>query len=170
MLNGKMINKIASDEDNKWRQVFVIIAALVILLPVNISAHSDEDFAQAEALMNQSVSCNQFTDEQLELIGDYYMEQMHPGEAHEYMDQMMGGEGSESLRQMHINIASRIYCGETSYAGYGMMGSYNGMMGNYYYYGKNNLFVWIFNIILIVGLVLLIILLVKQVQRKNIRR
>jgi len=60
------------------------------------------------------------TEEQLEAIGDYYMEQMHPGEAHELMDKMMGGEGSESLRQMHVTMAKRLYCNED--AG-GMMGS-----------------------------------------------
>ena len=52
------------------------------------------------------------------------MEQMHPGEQHELMDKMMGGEGSESLRQAHIFMARRWYCGDA--VGMGMMGM---MMG-----------------------------------------
>ena len=160
------------EDVNKMKRIFIISLAFLFLITL-VSADSMENFSQAEKLINQGVSCDQLTVEQLELIGDYYMEQMHPGEAHEYMDQMMGGEGSESLRQVHITIAKRVYCNETNSLNYrsDMMG-YNGygMMGNYYNNGRNNIFIWIFNIILIVGLVLLIILLVKQLQRKNTRR
>ena len=152
--------------------ILAVIAILFFSSANLITAHSEEDFSQTEAIINQSVSCDNLTNDQLELIGDYYMEQMHPGEAHEYMDQMMGGEGSESLKQMHINIALRIYCGETSYTGYGMMGY--GMMGNYYYSDQNNtssnVFGWLFNILLIAGIVFLIIFLAKQIQRDKRRK
>lgn len=84
--------------------------------------------------MAERVSCSQLNQGQLEQIGDYYMDQM-TGPAHPQMDQMMGGDGSESLKQMHILIARRWYCGDA--VGYGMMGMMtggwgSGMMGNYY--------------------------------------
>src|SRR3989338_538475 len=119
-----------------------IFFAMVVILLVNISfvsAH-EHNFAETKPLIDLGISCDKLTDEQLEARGDYYMEQMHPGEAHEMMDQMMGGEGSDSLKQVHIQMAKRIYCNED--VG-GMMGMMNmmgsGMMGNYpAYYGYNN--------------------------------
>src|SRR3989338_10460153 len=104
-----------------------IFFAMVVILLVNISfvsAH-EHNLAETKQLIDLGISCDKLTDEQLEAIGEYYMEQMHPGEAHELMDEMMGGEGSESLKQMHIQMAKRIYCNEDVS---GMMGS-GGMMG-----------------------------------------
>src|SRR3989338_3321456 len=93
-------------------------------------AQSDA-IAQGKVLVESNASCDSLTQEQLESIGEYYMEQMHPGKAHEYMDSMMGGEGSESLRSAHIQMAQVLYCGKTdiplTYGG--MMGM--GMMGGY---------------------------------------
>ncbi|MFH1095452.1 MAG: hypothetical protein V1728_04510 [Candidatus Micrarchaeota archaeon] len=93
-----------------------------------------DDFSAARQLVSQNVSCANLNDSQLELIGDYYMEQMHPGAAHAYMDSVMGGEGSASLRNTHIQIAEAFYCGRTdtpvTYAG--MMGVMP-MMGRYAY-------------------------------------
>lgn len=132
---------------------------LMLVFSVAAIAH-DGDFSEAKQLVENEVPCSELTDAQLESIGDYLMEQMHPGEAHELMDEMMGGEGSESLKLMHINMAKHLYCGDASAmqggmmgmmmgSGYGMMG-YNGgmmnMMGNYagnYGYGmmgSSNLF------------------------------
>src|SRR3989344_4244389 len=86
-----------------------------------------DDFEKAKKIIDAKTPCSQLTEAQLESIGDYLMEQMHPGEAHEQMDKMMGGEGSESLRLMHIAMAKRIYCNDYSgMADYGFMG----MMGN----------------------------------------
>lgn len=115
---------------------------ILALLPGLVLAHGEEDFAAAEEIIDQKIACEDLSEDDLELIGDYYMEQMHPGEAHEAMDEMMGGEGSESLRQMHINMARSFYCGEhdamgpqsmqTMMSG-GMMGNnmmMGGMMGN----------------------------------------
>ncbi len=102
---------------------------LVLLLSINVAySHSEESFKEAQELINTKISCDKLTDEKLELMGDYFMEQMHPGESHEMMDKMMGGEGSENLKQMHIQMAKRFYCNED--AG-GMMGGnmMNMMMG-----------------------------------------
>ena len=117
----------------------------LIALPVAMAQGSD-DFAQAKALIDGKASCDSLSSEQLELIGDYVMEQIHPGQAHQYMDAMMGGEGSDSLKRAHIAMAYRFYCtGSGSgldannpyfgvMGGYGMMGGmmsggYGGMMG-----------------------------------------
>ena len=142
-----------------------------------VSAHGD--FAETKQLIDSRISCDKLADEQLEVIGDYYMEQIHPGEAHEIMDNMMGGEGSESLKQVHINMAKRLYCNENIYIGYGMMGS-GGMMNamnNFIGYGMMSeggrygyswvFFGWIIWLLVITVLVLLIIWLIKQIQKKG---
>lgn len=109
---------------------------LILIFSVSIAYADMEDFAEAKKLIDAKTQCSQLTEEQLEIIGDYLMEQMHPGEAHELMDNMMGGEGSESLRLMHIAMAKRLYCNDiSSSVGYGMMGY--GMMGTGLRAGKN---------------------------------
>src|SRR3989338_2228003 len=100
--------------------LLIFTAAFPIVL-----AH-ERNFTEATELIDSGASCEQLTDEQLESIGDYYMEQMHPGEAHEIMDERMGGEGSETLKQMHISIARSFYCGEYWMMSAGMM---NTLMG-----------------------------------------
>jgi len=104
-----------------------VLSLLVILFGVgNVFAASTttDEFAEAKNLINQKTSCTELSQDQLEKIGDYVMEQMAPGAAHTQMEQMMGGEGSESLRQAHIFLARRWYCGDA--AGFGMMGMMNG--------------------------------------------
>ena len=155
-----------------------ILFAIMVVLLLNISlvfAH-EHNFNETKQLIDSGISCDKLTDEQLEAMGDYYMEQMHPGEAHEMMDQMMGGEGSDSLKQMHIQMAKRLYCNE--YVG-GMMGS-GGMMGmmnmmggnmmgsypTYYSYGYNSFWniPWL---IFLIGLIALIIWIIYKLTRKG---
>lgn len=104
----------------------ITIMLIFVLSILIVSSHGEETFAEAEELIESKIACDQLTDEQLEIVGDYYMEQMHPGEEHETMDEMMGGEGSENLRLMHINMAKSFYCGEHDVMSSGMM---NMMMG-----------------------------------------
>ena len=111
----------------------LLFGLLVILFSILIVAQEEHDFNEAKQLIDSKISCDNLTNEQLESIGDYYMEQMHPGEAHELMHEMMGGHDSEVTKNMHINIASSIYCGETNQSMMGMMNmmaSGNGMMGD----------------------------------------
>lgn len=163
---------------NKKIIVLGMLGIFLLASFVLVSSHSDEDFAAAKAIIDAKTPCQDLTETQLEMLGDYYMEQIHPGTAHEYMDQMMGGEGSESLTQMHIAMAYQFYCQETNgsnnYADYyssmmgsGMMGNY-GMMGNSYYqrnsfWGAN----WLLYVLVIAVLVLLIVLLGKKIQESN---
>ncbi|MBT4539354.1 hypothetical protein HOI26_04025 [Candidatus Woesearchaeota archaeon] len=113
------------------KKLFVISLIFLLILSVFSLAHGEETFSQAEDIIKDKVPCEDLSDEQLESLGDYYMEQMHPGESHTSMDEMMGGEGSESLRQVHISMARNFYCGEHQGTS-GIMGSMmsGGMMSS----------------------------------------
>ena len=166
------------------KKILVLVLVLLLLAPLIVYAEEEHNFEEVEQLIQNKVSCDELTEDQLESIGDYYMEQMHPGEAHELMDEMMGGEGSASLKQMHINMAYRIYCG---YNTGGMMGSGAGMMGfgggmmnnmmgggnmmaNYGMMGWGYGMSWfggLIQILVVVALVLLIVWLIKQISKKK---
>jgi hypothetical protein len=158
-----------------------LVFALSLLL---VSAHGEETFAEAEELIKAKVACDQLTKHQLEVIGDYYMEQMHPGESHEIMDERMGGEGSEALKAMHIRMGQSFYCGDHDALPQStmimMMGKIpgqqlyqnTGMMNGFGMMGGTGLFVmsffgWIIPILTIVALTLLILWLLKQLQQSN---
>ena len=59
----------------------LLFAGMVLFSLAFVLAH--ENFTETKELIDSGVSCNKLTSSQLEEIGDYYMEQMHPGEAHE---------------------------------------------------------------------------------------
>lgn len=136
--------------------------------------NSTDEFAQAKELISQKISCANLTNDQLEKIGDYYMELMHPGEAHKYMENMMGGEGSASLKQFHINLANTYYCGNLTYRG--MMGyryangNYPFMMGNNFVGPAFYLAGWLVILLVIIVLILLIALLIKHLKAGKKRR
>lgn len=149
----------------------LLFGLFIILFSIVVVAQEEHDFTNVKQLINSKISCDKLTKDQFEEVGDYYMEQMHPGEAHEYMDRMMGGEGSESLKQVHINIARRVYCNEN--VG-GMMGGM--MMGNYYYQSPQSngvyqnsfvgfqIFFYILVILVVIILVLVILLLINKLK------
>lgn len=120
------------------RKILTLLVLGMLLLNIGLvfaNGEHQNEVEEGKKLVESEISCDKFNDEQLEAIGEYLMEQMHPGEAHEMMDQMMGGEGSESLKQMHIQMAKGIYCDEEGdmMMGSGMMNSrnmMNMMMGN----------------------------------------
>src|SRR3989344_4216742 len=119
------------------RKIFFAIMVVLLLNMGIVSAH-EHDFGETKQLIDSGISCDKLTDEQLESIGDYYMEQMHPGEAHEMMDMMMGNN---------------------------MMGS--GMIGNYpAYYGYNSFWniLWL---IFLIGVIVLIIWLIYRFTKKG---
>ena len=125
-------------------------------------------------MINSKITCDKLTDDQLEIIGEYYMEQMMPGESHKRAHEMMGlTEGSEYEEQFHINLAIRSYCEENI----GMMGRnrWYGMMGNYpnYYdssYNYFNVTSILINILLILLIIVIIIWLVKLLKKKGGRK
>jgi len=142
----------------------------MLLFGVSLVSAHEHDFDETKQLIDSGIGCDKLADEQLESIGDYYMEQMHPSKAHEMMDQMMGGEGSESLKQVHINMAKRLYCNEDvgGMMGGGMMNMMgSGMMGNYpAYYGYNNFWniLWL---IFLIGVIVLIIWFIYKFTKKG---
>lgn len=153
-------------------RILMMVGALLIFSLGIAFADGTHDFNETKELIDSGVSCSQLTTGQLEEIGDYYMEQMHPGEEHEIMDRMMGGEGSESLERMHINMARRLYCNETTSFG-GMMGGgmmgYGMMDGSFMggSWGIAGLLGLVFWVLLIVLIILAIIWLYKKLAGKE---
>jgi len=161
------------------KKTFAIMIFGMILLMANLASAHEHNFAEIKQFIDSEIACSDLADEQLEAIGEYYMDQMHPGEAHETMDEMMGGEGSETLKQMHIQMARRLYCNEDAGGMMGMMGSGgmmnmmrgnnmmgSGMMGSSF--GGGSGWLWsvvglLFWIALLVALILLIIWLYKKI-------
>ena len=160
------------------RKIFFTMM-VVILMGMGLVFAYEHDFDDAKQLIDSEISCDELSDEQLEMIGEYYMEQMHPGEAHEMIDKMMGGDGSESLKQMHIQMAKRLYCNEDvgRMTGGGMMNMMiNNMMGsgmivNWVYGFSYWNFINILYIILLIGLIILVYIWIlklwKNVQNKG---
>src|SRR3989338_1133873 len=151
------------------KKISIIVIFSMLLLSVSLVSAHEHNFAETKQLIDSGISCDKLTDEQLEAIGEYYMEQMHPGEQHELMDKMMGGDGSDTLKQMHIQMAKRLYCNEDvgGMMGGGMMNMMgtNMMSGSF---GGNSWWLWsivgmLFWIALLVALILLIIWLYKKV-------
>src|SRR3989344_1596382 len=154
-----------------------IFTILILLLVISIAGAEKDDFEAAREVINSKIVCDNLDENQLESLGDYYMEQIHPGEAHEYMGNMMGGEGSESLKQVHINMARSFYCGD-QYAMSPMMmnsimGRPNGMMGNYRmmgypgYYGLWGVTSFLFYVAIMALIVWVIIYLSKNKRRNK---
>ncbi|MBI2145027.1 hypothetical protein HYU18_01755 [Candidatus Woesearchaeota archaeon] len=103
---------------------------LVVFLLVAVAgfAHSGEtEIAEGKGIVESGVSCDNLSDEQLEAVGEYLMELMHPGDLHELMHERMGIlEDAEYHERFHVNLAQSMYCGDRPMAGMmGMMGWWN---------------------------------------------
>src|SRR3989338_3675763 len=113
----------------------LLVISLILLLSLSlVSAISQQEINEAKSLIDSKVSCDNLADEQLEIIGEYYMKQMHPGESNKLMHKMMGlEEGAEEEEQFHINMAQAIYCNENvgGMMNYGRMGNYDDDNKNY---------------------------------------
>lgn len=167
----------------------LLLYFLILVFSIGF-VYSAEDLTEAKKLIDAKTPCSSLDESQLEVIGNYLMEKIHPGEAHEIMDKMMGGEGSESLRLMHIAMAKRLYCNDTTanygMMGYGMMGTglgrgaYGGMMGTNFGYGMmenwgygmmgQSYGYWslinLLSLVLLVGLVILVYLWIAKLWKE----
>ncbi|MEK6863019.1 MAG: hypothetical protein AABW57_02560 [Nanoarchaeota archaeon] len=147
-------------------KILTLILFVVLLTSIGFAS---ENYDEAIRLIQSRANCNELSDNQLEILGDYYMEQMHPGTLHEMMDKRMGGEGSKSLRLIHINMGKTFYCGGTNTMPANMMNimmnrgggnmMYN-MMG-YFGYGYS----WFGIILMIIFWIAIIWLIVWIVQQ-----
>ena len=154
----------------------LLFLVLVILL-MNLgfaNSITQQEINEAKGLIDSKADCKSLSEFQLEIIGEYEMELMHPGKAHELMHQMMGlKEGSEAEKQFHINMAKTIYCGESGgMMGEGMMSMMMGgnmmgygVMGNYGYGFGYWSFLNILYIILLIGLIILVFLGIMKLWR-----
>jgi len=153
------------------KAILISVIFLFGIIAVLAQESHDSEIEEGKKLVESKISCDKLSNEQLEAVGNYYMEQMHPGEAHEIMDNMMGGEGSESLKQVHINMAKRLYCNDNVYIGYGMMGSGGPMniMGSYpASYDYSNYGYWnIFWILLFAAVIFLVVWTIHRFGIKN---
>jgi len=162
------------------KKIISIFGILLISIFL-VSANGDHQTIAEEGkkLVDSGISCDKLTDKQLETIGDYFMEQMHPGNQHEAMHEMMGiEEGTEYHEQFHANIARMMYCGESgNMMGSGMMNGGmmgmmpmmmnmmgGGMMGNYpASYDYSNYGYWnIFWILLFAAVIFLIVWIIHR--------
>lgn len=96
------------------KKIFPIMV-IVLLSIMLVFAHEGEDDLEeingGKELVENQVPCDQLNEDQFEAIGEYLMEQMHPGEQHEEMHRMMGMDTNEELHdQMHVNMAKMMYC------------------------------------------------------------
>ena len=105
----------------------ILVFGVLLLVSATASANGDHqsEIEEGMNLVESEVGCDELNDEQLEAIGEYLMEQMHPGESHEAMHEMMGiEEGTEYHEQFHVDFARMLYCGDGGVMpmmGYGMM-------------------------------------------------
>jgi len=165
------------------KKILLLILGIVLLLNLGlVNAATQQELDEVKNLIDSKVDCKNLSDSQLEIIGEYYMEKMHPGESHELMHKMMGlEEGSESEKQFHISMAKSLYCNEDISGGMmggGMMGmmpmmmntmggqvSQTNMMGNsgdgFGYWN----FINILYVILLIGLIILVYLLVIKLWK-----
>ncbi len=115
---------------------FAVLAFVIVSLFAAAFVLANENFTETKLLIDSNISCSELSNQQLEEMGDYYMEQIHPGEAHEIMHSMMGGEDSETVKAMHIAMAESAYCGKTNS---GMMSMMNMMSGRQSVYGSGGM-------------------------------
>lgn len=119
-----------------------------------------------DKLQAKQVTCQELTDDDFDVLGDYYMAQMAGStEAHAQMNarmtQMMGENGE---KQMHVALGKRLsgcntgaaYSNNSNSGFAPMMGYGGGMMANFYNnYGFNWIQASLFWILIVIGCVIL---------------
>ncbi len=109
----------------------VLTLFIVVLVSLGIVYAHEDNFNEGKELIKSKISCDKLNEEQMEEIGEYLMEQMHPSESHEKMHEVMGfEEEDEKEEKFHINMAKSMYCGEEGMMSGGMMNMMGGNMMN----------------------------------------
>ncbi len=142
----------------------ILLMICLTLLGIGLVSAEGQTFTEARQLIDSQIRCDALTEGQLEAIGEYYMEQMHPGEAHELMNRMMVSQiGEKGEEQMHVQMARSLYCNESGRGMMGggmmqMMGGFGGMgpgMIGFGYGGGWN-FLNVLYSVLLIGLIILV--------------
>lgn len=164
---------------------------VLVLMPSQVSAHSDNHTAREEAegkaiwekLQAKQVTCDKLSEEDFGALGEYFMGQM-TGSSHEamntMMEQMMGKVDEE---QMHVVMGKRLSGCDTSSQipqnGLGFMpmmwmmgGGANSMMGfgnvmGWGGFGFVGFLTWVFWIVVLVDLILLGVWLWKKIKKEK---
>ncbi len=148
------------------KKILVTSIILTFLLFMSlVAANEAEEIAEGKKLVESKATCASLTDDQLEAVGEYYMDQIHPGDAHKLMDQMMGGEDSTQLKQIHQLMAKRFYCNENTQFGMGMMMGGTSMMS--WNNGWWSIYAILYTLLLI-GLLVLVVLAIIWLWKKVI--
>ena len=114
-------------------KILAVFAGILIMVisALSVVAHEDDNLSEAahgKELIDSGIACDKLSADQLELMGEYYMDQMHPGNEHELMNDIMKAKlGESGEEQMHVNMAKAIYCKDKSAADTIMS---SGIMGN----------------------------------------
>lgn len=93
---------------------FLLIMLVLMLLASQLFAHRGLglkiEYEIGRTLVAQNVSCENLSDFELEMIGDYYLETKYPGRYHEMIDSGMGSRTEEEINQFHRDVAYEYYC------------------------------------------------------------
>ena len=143
------------------------------------SVASDDHTAQEEVegkevwekLQAKQLECKNLTDDNYEVLGEYFMGQM-AGDQHEAMNnmmiQMMGKQGEE---QMHVVMGKRLSgCDTRTKGGVNPMMGYRGwgnMIGDWGGFGFFSLLFWLFWVVVLIDLILLGIWLWKKINKEK---
>jgi len=130
-----------------------------------------------DKLQSKQTTCQELTDDNFDVLGDYYMGQMAGStEAHAQMNarmtQMMGENGE---KQMHVALGKRLsgcntgaaYSNNSNSGFAPMMGYGGGMMANFY---NNYGFNWMPTILLWILIAIGVVLLFQYLSNKSIKK
>lgn len=189
-MSGTLPDTIVDVNMKKYFLLIVLISFLLFLSGFGLANDTythENEIKEGKNLVESKITCDKLNNEQLEAIGEYLMEQMHPGESHKTIHQMMGmEEETEYHRRFHINMAKMMYCGQSGMMGGGMMGMpmmtgdwsnpkgfnfNNSMMASMMNFGSWGVWGWLglifmilFWVLIVLGIVVLIKWLVNQLS------
>lgn len=96
----------------KTASLIVVAFMIIIALFVPAEGMDLDKLEEGKRIARSHIRCEDMNEGQLEAVGEYLMEQMHPGSAHESMHRMMGlEEGTLEHEKFHVNLTKSMYCG-----------------------------------------------------------
>ncbi len=130
---------------------YLILIIMVSLL--NVYGHGGVDEAKdkyVDSILNSSIPCKELSNQDLVMIGDYFMELMHP-QNHKIIEKVVCNNDEACLNQIHISVAKNTYC--SKFHDYGWFGGYMHDVGMMYY----GMFFYPLIVLLLIVLIVVII-------------